>query len=234
VNTPLLDAIDPFWWVKDNPKPTPEPIPTSLSLDAETWGIDNLDLKMAATREDIENGLPWVRWGTTARKDKYPGRCVHYFVDDWKFTAIQKHPEALVKTGASVAVEPNFSTWPGQPLAESLWTIYRKRRISAWWQTKGVKILVDLNVAPEVRKIAILGVPDGWKSYATRKHPDMPWSETFREHELACGRAGTDGILFCLFGGGKEARKISEERGWLWCQGRPPWRKYRPKGSEDG
>lgn len=225
---------DPFHWLLAHPEVAETPHLESLPLDAEVLGIPTLDANFQATEEDVERGLPWLKWGSSARRDKYPGRAVHCFANDHVFSALFKHPDALPNTGAAVAVEANLSTWPGQPLVESLWTIHRKRGLSASWQARGVRLLVDLNVSPSVRPMALLGVPGGWRAYATRKHPDMPWAETHAEYELARGHAGTSDILFVVFGGGVEGKKLCRKYGWTWSQARPPWRAYKAKNDGQG
>lgn len=224
---------DPFAWLKGRIDPAPTPAIESLPITAEALGFPALDPALQATREDVERGLPWVRWGDWAQKRKYPGRCIHTYTDDWKIASLFAHPEYVPRTGAAVAVEPNYSTYPSQPLILGLEACYRKRVVARAWQDAGVRLLVDLNVAPGFRPYALVGVPAGWRAYATRKHPDMPWSETMAEYELARRHAGTPGILFVVFGGNKEGRRVCARYGWSWAQARPPWRaRGRERGGE--
>ncbi len=178
-------------------------------LSAQELGIPRLDLSMRAT------GLvaPITKWGTLARSSPMPGT-YHFYADDYKFSAIHKHPMKLVESGCAVAVEPNFSTWPDRPLAQVLADICRKRTLGLLWQSAGVKLLVDLNVSPEFREVNLLGVPEGWSAYAVRAHENVDWSVIEADYRAAYQRAGCP-ILFCVFGGGKASRARCEAQGWI-------------------
>jgi len=63
--------------------------------------------------------------------------------------------------------------------------------------------------------IMLLGVPKGWRAYATRGYTDR-LDFTVAEYELACNHAETDDILFLLYGGGKACQALAQEREWVW------------------
>jgi hypothetical protein len=183
----------------------------------DDWGIEELDLALQAERATLPDR--WTVWGENARSGKADGRGVCFYSADYQFSALRKHPDRVVAFGASVAVEPNFSTWPGMPAWEALATIGEKRRMAARWQRQGVRILADLNVSVEFRHLALLGVPAGWRAYATRMHRGS-LSAVEADLEQARGHAGTDAITFVLFGGGAAAESWAARSGVRWVKER--------------
>lgn len=75
-------------------------------------------------------------------------------------------------------------------------------------QEHGIRVFVDLNVAPKYYQVNLYGVPKGYKSYCTRC-TNVRMSQLQNEYDLACMRATTNDILFVVYGGGDVARK--------WC-----------------
>lgn len=139
----------------------------------------------------------------------------HFYTDDYKFDALWKDPTPIINAGCVNAVEINFSTNPQMPAAEVLYRIYKKRWLARYWQSKGVRIFVDLNVAEPFHDLNLLGVPTGWKAYATRGYTDrLP--DILQQHSLACQRAATTDILFVVIGGGKTVKAECQAQGWVW------------------
>lgn len=174
-------------------------------------GIETLD----PTLQAIDLPGPILRWGSRARSKTHHGSYCLY-VDDLRFDAIWKHPDTLVRTGCRHAVEPNFSTYPGMPGAEAIWAIYRKR-ITAWrWQSAGVRVAVDLHVAPEFRRLNLIGVPREWRAFATRIHVDDPPVKLVADFDAAAEHVGTDDLTLHVFGrtDDKFVRRLCESRGW--------------------
>jgi hypothetical protein len=183
----------------------------SLTLASDpTAGIPMLDFEMQAT------GLvaPVVKWGVTARSQPMRGT-YHFYTADYKFRALAKSPAKLLITRCVVAVEPNFSTQPGDDLSRVLEAIHRKRSMARYWQSQGVRIVVDLNVEPEFRHYNLIGVPPGWGAYAVRTQHGIGWDVIEADHELAAKRCGGVPPLFAVFGGGKSARAYCVSRGWV-------------------
>jgi hypothetical protein len=176
------------------------------------WDIPELDRALCADRLIP----PVTKWGTRRRTDPMPGTW-HLFANDYVFTHLIKWPELLPATGCRCAVEPNFSVCDETPAAEALWWTYQKRRIARRWQELGVRIICDLNVGPRHREINLLGIPKGWTAYATRAHRGAPFEAIHDEFLLACERAGTEDILFAVFGGGrKRIGQYCRHNGWPW------------------
>jgi hypothetical protein len=184
-----------------------------------------LDVAMQAT----ELAIPVVKWGSVARSSAITGT-YHHYCEDYRFATQWRKPDRLPSSGCRVAVEVNYSSWADQPRDDVLKGIYKKRWLARHWQSRGVRILVDLNVADAHRDVGLLGVPFGWRAYATRKH----WATTVAEIEddwrQARDHAGTDDMLFCVFGGWKKVRDLCKERGWAWV----PENMHAARGSVDG
>jgi hypothetical protein len=175
------------------------------------WDIPQLDIDMQA----LKITTPVITWGTIGRNRPMPGT-YGFYTDDYRFTCLWKQPDLLVATGCAAAVELNYSTWDWSDPDEVLVGVYRKRVLARYWQTKGIRILVDLNVAPNYQEtFGLLGVPEGWRSYATRSHRIGQMDDLEEEHEIACRHAGTRDILFAVFGGSKKVAAACKERGYL-------------------
>ena len=173
------------------------------------WGIPVLDLAQQATILDA----PFARWGRERRKSRMRGTW-HFYTDDYRFAALWGRPQAVVNSGCVAAVEPNFSVHEQTPRAVALYKTFQKRYLARLWQEHGVRVLVDLNVAPEHAALNLLGVPAGWRSYATRGNSGQLEAIEL-EYEAAASRAGC-APLFVVYGGGKAVRALSERRGWIW------------------
>jgi hypothetical protein len=100
------------------------------------------------------------------------------------------------------------------PLAVALYRIYQKRWLARFWQSQGIRVLVDMNVAEVFYDYNLLGVPAGWRAWCTRGYNDRV-GNTEQEFELACKHAGTEAILFVVYGGGKIVKQLCGKRGWV-------------------
>lgn len=159
--------------------------------------------------------LPTNRWGTKARRDRMAGGSYHFFTDDYRFEALWKNPAQLVNSGCNAVAECNFSTNDEMPFAVFLWHLYRKRWLSRYWQSYGVEIWADLAVASRYRKYALLGVPKGWRAYASYAHGDHGIEAVIEEAALAEERAGTDEILLWVVCGEESDLEVCRDRGWI-------------------
>lgn len=174
------------------------------------WGVPTLDLNYQCTKEHtmIE------RWGRLSRHNtRMPGMW-HFYTDDYKFSALWKDPDVVVRTGCVAAIEPNYTTTFSHPKAEVLYNIWRKRWLSRYWQSKGISTVVDLNVELPFWELNFLGVPKGWGSYATR------WYANFNDVDLQYKRAqehaGREDITFFVFATKvKDVDEVCQEKGWI-------------------
>lgn len=187
-------------------------VPDTVWPSDNRYGVPQLASAMQATLLDA----PVLVWGDQARS-KAAGTYLFY-TDDYKFEALWKDPSKLVASGTPVATEPNYSTGQDTPPAVALWGIYRKRWINRWWQSQGVKTLVDLNVQPELWEWSLLGVPPSWRAWATRLHTGDDWQAWLGQcWDLVTGYTGTDeGHLFVVYGGGREVRQHCIDKQWWW------------------
>lgn len=183
-------------------------VPDALWATDNDWGIPTLDLRKQADALD----LPITRWGSISRHNaRMPGTW-HFYTDDYKFDALWDDPTPVVNSGCVNVIEPNFSTGQQMARAVALWGVFRKRWLARWWQSQGVRIFVDLNVEPQFHDLNLLGVPTGWRSYATRGDLDL----IEQDYAVACEHAGTDDLLFVVYGGPKALKTLCVERGWIW------------------
>jgi len=199
--------------------PVERPVVTKADVPDAVWpsddyGIPILDLAMQADAADVPI-MVWGGYGSSRKKTKMPGTWLFY-TEDSRFEALWDDPTTVVNSGCVNAAEPNFSCYSQMPEAQWLWQIYRKRWIARYWQSKGVRVFVDLNVYRGAYHYNLLGVPAGWKAYATRGYTDrLDWTD--EEYQMAVERAGTpEGVIFLVYGGGAEVRSRCKERGWLW------------------
>lgn len=187
----------------------PVGVPDTLWPSDNEWGIPTLDINRQADAFDV----PIETWGAKGRK-KAAGT-YHFYTEDYRYRAIWENPAQLVDAGCINAVEPNFSVYDQVPRVVALWETYRKRWLARYWQSRGIRIFVDLNVARPHDAINLMGVPKGWKAYATRGYSDRIEA---LEAELAIARkhADSDGVLFLVYGGGKAVKEWSQANGAVW------------------
>lgn len=98
------------------------------------------------------------------------------------------------------------------PKAVALAYVYQKRWLARYAQTHGIEIWVDLGMEAIHHDIALLGVPKGWKAYATYTYTTGYDLEEwlFPQYDLACANAGTDEILFWVYGGEEKFKNFAK------------------------
>lgn len=174
-----------------------------------TYGIPLLRLDMQA------QGLvpPFARWGRERRKSRMRGTW-HFYTDDSRFSRLWSRPGDLLTSACAATVECNYSVSEDTPRAAALWAVYRKRWLARSWQERGVRILVDLYVAPRHAEDNLLGVPRGWRAYATRGS-SRSVADLLAEVEVAEDHA--DGrINLVVYGGAQPIRDACRYQDWLW------------------
>lgn len=186
----------------------------SMYTDNE-WGVPtlNLDYQMIKVPVLVE------RWGRIARHNTRMPGLWHFYTEDYKFSGVWKNPDSVVKSGCTAAIEPNFSTGENFAKAEVLYNIWQKRWLAAYWQTRGIRICVDLNVEFKFRDICLLGVPEGWRSYALRIHDVDDMEEIYEMERMAKDRAAGEDLVFLVFATKtKGVEQLCKERGWINCK----------------
>lgn len=197
--------------------PLPERAPDAVWPSDNDLGIPLLDINMQARALD----QPWAIWGATSRKARMQGTWLFY-TEDYRYEALWIDPAPVLATRCQAAVEPNFSCYENMPPAVAIWQIYRKRWIARWWQSRGVRIFADLNVAVNHYDLNLLGIPAGWRAFATRGY-SARIDATHQEYAQACRIASAGSKepitpLFVVYGGGKAVKEECRLHGWLWLQ----------------
>lgn len=196
----------------EDPRPSPQDFDDSAEdfpTDNE-WDIPVLSLKYQATSYTS----PFVQWGEISRKAKMSGTW-HFYVEDEKFESVWKDPKWPLMSGATNCIEINYSAYGNTPRAWVMGQMYKKRWISRWWQKYGMRIFVDLNVNDKYFDLNFLGVPFGWRAYATRGYNNR-LEYIVQQYDMACDRAETDDILFVVIGGGQKVEELAKSRAWCW------------------
>jgi len=209
-------------------------VPDCIFPSSNSEGIADLMLSMQGDFCDYP-----LAYGSVKRDGDYRGRCISFYVDDVRFNALGnavlygdhfwklwERPDRVWKSGAPSFVEVNFSTSNAQPRWRALEQIGKKRHLSRYWQERGMLCWVDLNVAPRWWEENLLGVPLGWKAYATRIHRNCTLDTLADQAALAECHAGTDAIKFAVFGHRKEIEALCQRQGWIYIdEGKTTWQK---------
>lgn len=187
-------------------------VPDALYPTDNDYGIPLLDLKMQA----LSIKAPVIVWGSIngGRKRQHQGTWLFY-TEDYRFAALWHDPTPVLNSGCTNVVEANFSLYNDMPVAVALYRIYQKRWLARFWQSQGIRVFVDLNVAEPFVGFNFMGVPYGWQAYCTRGY-NFRGDALDREFARATVHAGTQDILFFVYGGGREIQQQCWERGWLW------------------
>ena len=194
----VLDSI----WPSDNP-----------------WSVPALDPALQADQVPA----PITTWGTIGACRPMPGTW-HFYVHDHKFEPLWRRPHRVLYSRPAAVVEPNFSVTGQSPFALVLWHVYRKRWLARYWQSQGIRVFVDLNVDATYNEPSeplgglrpnLLGVPLGWRAYASRAHANNP-DALVREWEVAQTHSGVEAPLFLIVGGGRRVKQLAQDHGWVW------------------
>ena len=195
-----------------------------VPVDISGGGYELPSLKpQKVTMEELPAGINWLKWGRTGRATE--AEAWHTYCADTKFETILRSPEKIVDTGARYAIEPDVSTYEGDPLPCALAGMWRRRCVARIWQNLGLKVAVNLNVNGWARALAFEGVPEGFNLFATKyqKHDlsgePMGAPALYEDFEMAKSFAGDD-LVFIVYGGGKKVGQLCADEGWLWI---PPF-----------
>lgn len=184
-------------------------VPDAVWPSDNDYQIPLLDVNLQADAFD----MPFVIWGSQARKSRMPGT-YGFYTEDYRFSRLWTSPNDLIESGCINAFEANNSLFDQMPFAVALYKTYQKRWMSRYWQSKGVRVFVDLNVASRWYEMNLLGVPRGWKAYCTRGYDDQV-EYVQVEYDLAVKHAGSTSILFVVYGGGSKVKALCQSLGLL-------------------
>ena len=172
------------------------------------------DLEVPSLRLDMQPkfcDLPFLCFGEQKRTFNMQGNgTLHFYADDYRFTAVYEHPERIFKHNPRQIVEPNFSLFSDMPVAFGLQAIYKKRWIARMMQEKGSPVFVDLNVNSKFYRLNMLGVPFGYRAFCTRGYSDRIAYLQY-EYEIAKSYAGDEDLLFVIYGGGEPCKQFAKQ-----------------------
>lgn len=174
--------------------------------------IPTLRLDMQPTSVEI----PFVCFGEQKRTFQMNGRgTLHFYTDDYRFSAVYDHPEKIFQHNPANIVEPNYSLFNETPIAFGMQAIYKKRMIARQMQENGIRVFVDLNVASKFYKLNLLGVPAGYSHFCTRGYSDRLNYLQF-EYEMAKVIAGDNPLTFVVYGGGLLCKQFCIENNCIY------------------
>ena len=189
-------------------------IPDCIFSSGNDWEIPDLDPTMQAT----EAAIPFISFGEQKRTYNMMGNgTLHFYTDDYRFSAVFEHPERIQQHHPRNVVEPNFSLYLDMAPAFGLQAIYKKRVVARMMQDRGIRIFVDLNVAQKFIKLNLIGIPNGWRAFATRGYSDrLPALEL--EYRIAETSASfiDRKPLFVVYGGGQKCKDFCKEVGAIY------------------
>ncbi len=174
--------------------------------------IPTLDVSMQADACQI----PFLCFGEQRRTFNLQNEgTLHFYTDDYRFNAVFEHPEKILNHNPAAIVEPNFSLFNDTPIAFGLQSLYKKRFVARAMQERGIRLFVDLNVAQKFYKLNMLGVPRGWRAFATRGYSDRLNNLSF-EYSIAKDWAEGQKPLFVIYGGGDCCRRFAQQNGCIY------------------
>lgn len=172
------------------------------------------ELEIPSLRLDMQPkfcDIPFVCFGEQKRTYNMHGTgTLHFYTDDYRFNAVYDHPDRILAHNPANIVEPNFSLFNETPIAFGMQAIYKKRFVARAMQDKGIRVFVDLNVAPKFYKLNLIGVPLGYQSFCTRGYMDRLNLLEF-EYEMAKYVANGNDFVFVVYGGGEPVKQFCRE-----------------------
>ena len=160
--------------------------------------------------------IPFVCFGDQRRTFDMRGNgTLHFYTDDYRFSAVYDHPDRITQSHPANIVEPNFSLFNETPVAFGMQAVYKKRFIAKMMQQCGIGVFVDLNVAPKFYKLNLVGVPLGYGAFCTRGYSDRVNQLAF-EYEMAKVVANGNPLTFVCYGGGEVCKQFCREHGLVY------------------
>ena len=191
---------------------------TDLFVPDCLFQTDN-DLEIPTLRLDMQPkvcDIPFVCFGEQKRTFQMNGQgTLHFYTDDYRFQSVYDHPEKILQHNPANIVEPNFSLFNETPIAFGLQAVYKKRFVARAMQEKGIRVFVDLNVAPKFYKLNLIGIPQGYSAFCTRGYSDRLNQLEF-EYEMAKFIANGNPLTFVCYGGGELCKQFCREHGLIY------------------
>lgn len=176
------------------------------------------DLEVPILRLDMQPtvcDIPFLCFGEQKRTVNMGGNgTLHFYTDDYRFSAVYDHPERIIAHSPRNIVEPNFSLYADTPIAFGLQSIYKKRWVARMMQERGIMVFVDLNVNAKFYKLNLLGIPAGYRAFCTRGYSDRLQYLQY-EYDMACAIAGGH-PLFVIYGGGEPCKAFARHNGCVY------------------
>lgn len=144
--------------------------------------------------------LPFAPYGVGRKKRE--ASTIHFYVDDYRFSALWKNPAKIVASAPVAVVEPNYSLYDTTPLAFGLQFIYQKRWLARFWQEHGIRVYADLHVSSKFYKYNRMGVPNGYNAFAIRGSR-ASINLLKEKHRIATEISGFDSPNLIVYGGGE-------------------------------
>jgi len=71
------------------------------------------------------------------------GKSVYFFIDDYKFTSVWNRPDNCIEKLRQYkqVFSPDFSLYTDMPIAIQIYNTFRRYWCSAYWQSKGIKVI---------------------------------------------------------------------------------------------
>lgn len=91
------------------------------------------------------DGVRLVACSDTRANDREENKAcgVHFFVDDWRFEGIYRHPEKTISRYSQYAflLTPDFSLYADMPLWKQIENVGKNRWVGAYWQNEGLSVV---------------------------------------------------------------------------------------------
>lgn len=104
---------------------------------------------------DVKELIPY-------RVDSNRNGTAHFFLDDYRFERCWKNADSQIEELKKYdgVLSPDFSMYTNYPTAFQIWQVYRNRWCTAYWQSKGIKVIPTISWSDKSSyKYAFLGVP---------------------------------------------------------------------------
>ncbi|CAB4176810.1 ParB/Sulfiredoxin [uncultured Caudovirales phage] len=153
-------------------------------------------------------GIPWDR------------ATVGFFTRDYRFESWwespSKHTQRILNLGVTTVMEPDFTTFAGNPNIVSMWQIYRQRWLARYFQEAGLMVIPNFSCllgSEDRRSLVLAGFPaeplSGCLQFQTIKSDDDSYREIAHAvnrvlNEWSCPKA------LLVYGGDKASRVMEK------------------------